>query len=531
MTSLYNSHSASVKLGVALFFVGVQFFGNPLHAQDLYNLTQTQGGISRAVSSADPDPNSNADRIKYITPGETRVIADIQGAGIIRHIWLTFSEARPNWLEAGGSARPDEIILRMYWDDSKQPAVEAPLGDFFAAGFGERHEIKSIPVQVEGGDGYNCYWAMPFYKHAVITVTNESKKNVRSFYYHIDYTEEKSLPVKTEYFCAQYKNAFPEKTGSDYLILDAEGEGKYVGTVMSIRSRSPFWFGEGDAKFYIDGEKKPTVQGTGTEDYFLMAWGMTQAQFPYYGCNFISSDFEDLGVQYSMYRWHIADPVQFRKALRFEIEHTGWISADETESGHVEPHVEREDDIATVAFWYQYGQPKRYTNLPPLSMRLLPNLDTIIEAKTMLGTAKHSPGVLELQKGYDWTGEGQLLFKPAAEEPVLETDFVISKEEYRGLFLRFTWSEDFGIYRIYLDGKNISQPEDYMAGQKLHDFDFYSKELMVKDVYLGSYNLHPGKHSIRLECVGKNPLSKGNYLGFDSIRLRERWNKKRKLLK
>jgi len=139
--------------------------------------------------------------------------------------------------------------------------------------------------------------------------------------------------------------------------------------------------------------------------------------------------------------------------------------------------------------------------------------------------------VLELQKGYDWTGEGQLLFKPAAEEPVLETDFVISKEEYRGLFLRFTWSEDFGIYRIYLDGKNINQPEDYMAGQKLHDFDFYSKELMVKDVYLGSYSLHPGKHSIRLECVGKNPLSKGNYLGFDSIRLRERWNKKRKLLK
>jgi Protein of unknown function (DUF2961) len=204
--------------------------------QDLFNLSQPKSGRSRAITSADPDPNSNADRIKYITPGETKVLADIPGAGIIKHIWLTFNEARPNWLEAGGSARPDEIVLRIYWDDSKEPAVESPLGDFFAAGFGGRYEIKSVTVQVEGGDGYNCYWAMPFYKHAVITVTNESKKNVRSFYYHIDYTEEKSLPEKTAYFCVQYKNEFPEKTGSDYLILNAEGEGQYVGTVMSVRS-------------------------------------------------------------------------------------------------------------------------------------------------------------------------------------------------------------------------------------------------------------------------------------------------------
>ncbi len=498
--------------------------------QDLSHLTRLKPGVSRAISSAMPDPNSNADRIKYVTPGETKVLADIRGPGIINHIWLTFSEARPNWLEAGGSARPDEIVLRMYWDDSKEPAVETPLGDFFAAGFGGRYEIKSVPVQVEGGDGYNCYWPMPFYEHALITITNEGQKNVRSFYYHIDYTEENSLPPKTAYFCAQYKNEFPEKTGSDYLILDAQGQGQYVGTVMSIRSRSPFWFGEGDAKFYIDGEKKPAIQGTGTEDYFLMAWGLNETQFPYYGCNYISADFEDLGVQYNLYRWHIADPVQFSKSLRFEIEHKGWISADETESGNVEGHVEREDDISTVAFWYQVGQPKRFTKLPPLAGRILPNLDVVIEAKTLLPTAKHSPGILELQKGYDWTGEGQLFFMPASEEPVLETDFEVTKEEYRGLMLRFTYAEDYGIYRIFLDGKNISQPEDYMAGQKLHDFDFYSKDLAVKDIYLGSYTLAKGKHTIRLVCMGRNPLSKGNYLGFDSVRLRERWNKKRKLL-
>ncbi len=499
-------------------------------SQDLSGLAQTQPGRSRAITSTDPNPKSNADRIKYIAPGETKVLADLKGPGVIRHIWLTFNEARPNWLEAGGSARPDELVLRMHWDDEKEPAVEAPLGDFFAAGFGLRREIRSIPVQVEGGDGYNCYWPMPFHKRGLITITNESQKNVRSFYYHIDYTEEEKPSEKAAYFCAQYRNEFPEKTGTDYLILDAEGEGHYVGTVMSVRSRSPFWFGEGDAKLYVDGEKKPTIQGTGTEDYFLMAWGLNETLFPYFGCTYMSSDFEDLGVQYTLYRWHIADPVRFTKSLRFEIEHKGWISDDETESGKAEGHVEREDDMATVAFWYQVGQPKRFTMLPPLSQRVLPNLDIVIEAKTLQGTARHSPGVVELQKGYDWTGDGQIFFMPASDQPVLEVDFQVEKEAYRGLILRCTYADDYGTYRIFLDGKNVRQPDDYMAGQKLRDFDFFSKELRVRDIYLGSFNLPTGKHTLRLECVGHNALSRGNYLGLDSVRLRERWGKKRKAL-
>ncbi len=498
-------------------------------AQDLSGLAQIKPGKSRAITSADPNPASNADRIKYIAPGETKVLADIKGPAVINHIWLTFNEARPNWLEAGGSARPDEIVLRMYWDDAREPAVEAPLGDFFAAGFGLRREINSLPMMVEGGDGYNLYFPLPFYKRGVITVTNESAKNVRSFYYHIDFTEQPVAP-RTGYFCAQYRNEFPEKTGHDYLILDAEGEGHYVGTVLSVRSRSPFWFGEGDAKFYVDGEAKPTIQGTGTEDYFLMAWGLNEALYPYFGCTYMSTDFEDLGAQYTLYRWHIPDPVRFTKSLRFEIEHTGWISADESESGKVEGNVEREDDIASVAFWYQIGQPKRFTALPPLARRLLPDLDRVIEGQAMLPTAKHSPGVVELQKGYDWTGGGQILFQPASDQPVIEFEFNVEKEEYRGLMVRLTHAEDYGIWKIFLDGKNAHQPEDYIAGQKIQDFDLYSKGLVVKDHYLGSFALMPGKHTLRFECVGRNPLAKGSYFGLDSVRLRERWLKKRKLL-
>jgi hypothetical protein len=518
---------------IAMLPISLLLFAGPLKAdaQELDSLMKIQPGRAQAVTSTDPSFTGNSDRIKYVTPGETKVLADIKGPGVIRHIWLTFNEARPNWLESGGSAAPNEIVLRMYWDDAKEPTVEAPIGDFFGAGFGRRLEVKSVPVQVEGGDGYNCYWPMPFFKRGLITVTNEGDKNVRSFYYHIDYTDQDSLPAETAYFCAQYNQAFPEKMGQDYLIADVQGQGHYVGTVMSVRSRSPFWFGEGDARFYIDGETKPSIQGTGTEDYFLMAWGLNQTSFPYYGCTYMSSDYEDLGTEYCLYRWHINDPVRFSKSLRFEIEHTGWITGDETESGKTEGHVEREDDIATVAFWYQVGQPSRFTKLPPLAERLLPNLDVIIEGNALLATAKCSPGLLELQKGYDWTGQGQILFTPASDDsPVLEVEFNVEKEEYRGLMLRMTYGEDYGIYRIFLDGRNIRQPEDYMASQKIEDYDFYAVSIVVKDHYLGSFKLSPGKHTVRFEYIGRNPFSKGRNLGLDSVRLRERWNRKRKLL-
>ena len=520
------------KLLVPLGLVALTVFAAAaLCAQSLDALMKTQPGRSRAVTSTDPSFTGNADRLKYITPGETKVLADIKGPAVIRHIWLTFSEARPNWLEAGGSAAPDEIVLRMYWDGAKEPAVEAPLGDFFGAGFGRRYELVSVPVQVEtGGDGYNCFWPMPFFKRALITVTNEGAKNVRSFYYHIDYSEEPALERGSAYFCAQYNQAFPEKLGADYTIADIKGEGHYVGTVMSMRARSPMWFGEGDARFYIDGETKPSIQGTGTEDYFIMAWGMSLGMYPYFGCVRWSPEGEIPGTEYCMYRWHIADPVRFSKSLRFDIEHTGWMSADETESGKIEGHVEREDDIATVAFWYQKGQPQRFTTLPPLAARRFPNLDVIVEGKTLLATARKVRGAAELQKGYDWTGEGQVFFKPAGDKPSLEVDFNVAKEEYRALVLRMTYADDYGSYRIFLDGKPVPLLEDGTNPPQSPVIDFYAKDLDVRDLYLGSMKLAPGKHTLRFEAAGRYPLSKGSALGLDSVRLRQRWDRKRKLL-
>jgi hypothetical protein len=497
-------------------------------------LASVRNGRSKAVSSHAKSDSSNADRIRYIKPGETAEIANIKGPGIINHIWLTFNEARPNWLEPNGSANPQEIVLRIYWDNGTEPAVESPLGDFFAAGFGLRNEIISVPVIVEGGDGYNCFWTMPFRKTAKITITNEGEKPVRSFYYQIDYTEVNSLPENTAYFCAQYKQEFPEKTGDDYLILDAKGTGHYIGTVMSVRSRSPYWFGEGDAKFYIDGEEKPSIWGTGTEDYFLCAWGLNKCILPYFGCTYKSMDSEeDLGVRFTLYRWHIPDPIRFNKSLRFKIEHKGWISADETASGKVDGHVEREDDIATVAFWYQEGQPKRFTSLPSCRERVFPNLDIVFEGKEMMKTLRHSEGSAVLQSGYDWTGNGQILFTPSNSRGWIEADFTTVKQESRGLIIRMTSSYDYGIYKIFVDGVPIPNVPmtidmDFTSPAKnIKTIDLYSKDLEVKDYYLGSTTLREGKHKIRFELTGKNGNSSGTSLGFDSFRLRERWDKKR----
>ena len=501
-------------------------------------LASIEKGRSKAVSSHALSAGSNGDRIASIKPGETAEIANINGPGIINHIWLTFNEARPNWLEPKGSANPAEIVLRIYWDNADKPAVESPLGDFFAAGFGLRTEIQSIPVIVEGGDGYNCFWTMPFHKAAKITITNEGEKPVRSFYYQIDYTKVNKLPENTAYFCAQYRQEFPEKTGDDYLILDAEGIGHYIGTVMSVRSRSPYWFGEGDAKFYIDGELEPSIWGTGTEDYFLCAWGLNKGIYPYFGCTYKSMDSEeDLGVRFTLYRWHMADPIRFNKSIKFKIEHKGWISSDETATGKVDGHVEREDDIATVAFWYQKGQPKRFTSLPSISDRVFPNLDIIIEGKEMIKTIRHSSGKIELQNGYDWTGGGQVLFTPADNKGWMEADFSIEKEESRGIVLRMTHSNDYGMYRIFMDGvpiPNVPMTIDMdfnTPAKNIKKIDLYSKNTEVKDYYLGSTTLKKGKHTVRFELIGKNDNSLGKSIGFDSFRLRERWSKKRASLR
>lgn len=496
----------------------------PAFAQ-LDTLTVTREGTSGRVSSAAPEAWSNRDN-KWVKPGDTLTIADLKGPGVIRHIWLTFAESRPSWLSKEGAADPSEIVLRMYWEGSEEPAVEAPLGDFFAAGFGRRAEVVSTPIIVQGGDSYNCFWAMPFERSARITVTNESTKPLAALYYQVDYTHEPALPEHTAHFCAQYRQEFPTEMGRDYLIADIAGRGHYVGTVMSVRSRSPQWFGEGDDKFSIDQDPQspaalgPTMQGTGTEDYFLNAWGMEKGTYSCFGVSQLSGEWlGDLGNSGTMYRWHLADPVRFQKSLRVTIEHNGWMSADETTTGKVEGHVERRDDFATVAFWYQEGQPRRFATLPSATARKLPEIDRVHEGKELLKTAKTQGGAASLQAGEPWTGEGQVFFNGEAPGSSIELCFNVEKPEYRRLVLPITHSYDFGIYRVMLDGKPVEAIKEPV--------DAYSPKVEVREISLGDLTLPAGEHTIRLECTGKNPLSSGCKIGIDSVRLRQRWDVKR----
>lgn len=486
-------------------------------AQPLDDLTRPRDAVSARVASNSPHVWSNADN-RWVKPGATLTLAEIEGPGVIRHIWLTFPDAAPSWISREGSARPDEIVLRMYWDGAEEPAVEAPLGDFFACGFGERAEVRSVPVQVQGGDSYNCFWPMPFFRSARVTITNESDRPLAALYYQIDYTREASLPDDTAYFCAQYRQEFPVALGRDYLVADIEAPlgGHYVGTVMSVRSRSPQWFGEGDDKFFIDGAAAPSIWGTGTEDYFLNAWGMEEETFPSFGVSRCDGWLGELGDTGTMYRWHLADPVRFRGSLRFEIEHKGWISADETTTGKIEGHVEREDDFATVAFWYQRGQPKRFAGLPAATARRLPAIDVVIEGRELLATAESEGAPLSLQAGGPWTGDGQLFIDGQGLGSWVELRFTVPGDKPRAFVLPATHSYDFGVYQLSLDGEPRGAP-----------IDFYSPEIGVVQHRFGDEPISPGEHTIRLECVGINPNSDGYKLGVDSVRLRQRHTAKR----
>jgi hypothetical protein len=326
---------------------------------------------SKADFKGDGEVQSNWDNYN-VPPDGTHVLMDEAGPGVITHIWITFLGPEPQNWAPHGSANHQELMLRMFWDGNPRPAVEAPLGDFFANCFGERREVISLPVIVEDADSYNCFWRMPFRKSARIEVENQSDKPLSLLYFNIDWIKLDDMPKDTPYFYAQYRQEYPVVNGRDYLVLETAGEGHYVGTVMAVRMRSPAWFGEGDEKIYINGESKPSIWGTGTEDYFLSAWGLKTTGTPYFGVPFF--DFRGIGGHTSAYRWHVADPLPFEKSIKVTFEHMGWMPQDENPEYKSTSWNEREDDYASVAFWYQTGVPTFAERAPGVAERRLQDL-------------------------------------------------------------------------------------------------------------------------------------------------------------
>jgi len=464
----------------------------------------------RAEPLGTTEPLSNSDA-RDVPPGGVQTVLDVKGPGKITHIWFTFRGPEATRRDPMGTADHQGLLLRMYWDGRERPAVEAPLGDFFANAFGVRREVISLPVIVEDADSYNCYWCMPFRISARIEVVNQSEKPLRGLYHNIDWIQLDSLPEDTPYFHARYRQEYPVANGRDYVILETGGKGHYVGTVLAVRMRSPAWFGEGDEKIYIDGEEKPSIWGTGTEDYFLSAWGLKKCKTPYFGVPVF--DGRGVGTFTSSYRWHLADPIVFRSGIKVTIEHWGWLSPDENPDYRAMSWNEREDDYSSVAFWYQTGEPTFAAPSTGAAERRLPSLDrAVVLARDFADAGHHGSGTALPQPLPQLYREPQLFYRPGSPEDAwVEIPLEVSRKEPLRLLIDATLAPDYGRYQATLDGVRLGEP-----------MDFYSPDLRRGEFHLLDFWPDPGKYTLRLACVGKSPSSEGHYLGLGSVRLRER---------
>jgi len=334
----------------------------------LTGLIRPHDYIQKRISSYDRS-GGNADA-RPVPPGQTYTMLDEQGPGVITHIWITIASPETYHLK--------KLVLRAYWDGEDTPSIETPVGDFFGLGLGDYFLYQSVPLQVASDKALNAFFPMPFQKHARITLTNEGSDKVDALYFNIDYQKcNHPLPADTMYFHAQYRQASPAKGWTsdwknngdprvgnkpnldgegNYTWLEATGKGHFVGVTMSVLQNQDDWFGEGDDMFFIDGEKTPSINGTGSEDYLLGAWGFGDHPFAYglYGAPVKGS--ERAGSRSSFYRFHLDSPIPFTTSIKAGIEH-----------GHAN---HRSDNFFSVAYWYQTEPHAKFPELPPVDQRL-----------------------------------------------------------------------------------------------------------------------------------------------------------------
>ncbi len=287
-----------------------------------------------------------------IPQGQTATLAEIDGQGAIQHIWMT---PTGTWRFS---------IIRIYWDDEKEPSVECPMADFFGMGWCEYAQLTSLAVCVNPGCGFNSYWTMPFRKKCKITMENLDIKNL-GLYFQVDYCLT-DVPKNASYFHAQFHRSNPVKFKEVHTIVDnIKGKGQYVGTYMALQSNSNGWWGEGEIKFFMDDDKEfPTICGTGTEDYFCGSYnfetkkGYTEFCTPYAGLHQIirPDGLYRANQRFGLYRWHITDPIRFEKGLKVTIQDLGWKSD--------RCYRPLQDDISSVAFWYQTEPHQPFSPLP-----------------------------------------------------------------------------------------------------------------------------------------------------------------------
>jgi hypothetical protein len=485
-----------------------------LSAQDmLTKLGQPQNYASKRISSYDRR-GGNKDSLT-IKAGETAILADIKGAGALHHLWVTIS-AEPFYGR--------KLVLRMFWDGEKAPSVEVPIGDFFGVGHGLNRNFSSIPIACSSeGRAKNCYWYMPFKQSALVTVTNEGTRDVPAFYYYVDYRELNDLPPDTPSFHAQYRQEMPCKPGTNYVILDAAGRGHYVGCNMSILQRAMGWWGEGDDMIYVDGEDKPSLHGTGSEDYFSDAWGMREDENPFYGCPLQEEDFQ-VGSKATVYRFHIPDPIPFQESIRVTIEH-----------GHAN---DRSDYFSSTAYWYQSEPHKSFPALPPVAARLpyaleppanflLPKWEerkdvniSVFEDKKNSLQFKAAKLTSSLSSYYDPTGARYpvLMTEKAGLGSAAELVFPVEVGEGYNIDLYFLKGPAMGNIEAapVETGKKTGKTRAKIA---VVVFEGYSKEKELGVLSLKDVLFEPGMNSVVFRVTGKADQAQGMDLGFTGFSL------------
>lgn len=451
--------------------------------------TIPKGRNRRISSNEQPNWNDGNFDMTPLAPGQVFELPVLRGPGMITHIWMTS--------HAGGVNELSALSLRIYWDERDTPAVEVPLGEFFAVGQGKPAVVESVPVQVSPTGSLSCYWRMPFAQSARIVVSNDNLNRTTGLYWQVDWVELDALPPDTPYFHARYRQEYPAVMGRDYLIADIEGRGFYVGTVMSVTLAQDGWFGEGDDFFFIDGEEIPSLQGTGTEDYFNDAWGFRPRTSLWFGQpRWQGYRAGDSGV---MYRWHLLDPVVFRHSLKVTIEHKG--NRAQSEEGW---YIERPDFINSVAFWYQLGEPKPFGELPPYPDRCVPwEQHHLVRAFTQAQTTGR--GRARVQTVGFFGGRPVIAWISPEQGDMLTLPFPVREEGRYAVRLTAFGGHGFGVLNVLLDGEPALQRVGFRAEDE-------------HDLLLGTYRLTPGIHTLSFQTV-ETDAGEGAALFVEMLRL------------
>jgi hypothetical protein len=477
---------------------------------DSLGLARLKNYSAARVSSDNRYVFSNDDS-KHIMPGQTLVMADLAGPGVVTHIWLTVAENEYGW--------PRLLRLRAYYDGKKTPGVDSPLGDFFGVGHGMERDLNSIMVQDSSlGRARNSYWPMPFQKSCKITVTNEGNRPVRSFYYHVDWEKWPSLPKDLGYFHAYYRQERPAVAGRNYEFLSIRGTGHYMGTVLSVIQTQVGWFGEGDDLFYVDGAKHPQIYGTGSEDYFNEGWGLRDFCGPWNGSPVAEGELT--GARLSAYRWHVPDPIPFTKSIWAGIEHYGWTyDPDGTVRSGFE---ERPDYFSSVAFWYQKGVNEDLPEPPYGDERLPLGNAEQLTVENSIQEVTTEAGKASVQREVDWSKD-LLFFEAQGKGARINVPIDIAGTGRYELVAEMAEGPDYGDYVALLDGEPTNLDTRKPATSEVPSpgpevFRNYLPEVYVAlDRPLGWFSLTKGRHTLSFVCVGKDNRSAGYNLGINDV--------------